>query len=103
MKMMMEKTVWIAAAVLLASGAGPLVPPAHAQGAFDMGALTNTLSQDAARRQAQKRVRNGRTSAVSSESARARTSCANARRAAGNGRDGAQLRQLLNLCSRAGY
>lgn len=100
---MMKKMLGIAAAVLLGSTAAPLMPVAQAQGAFDMGALTNTLSQDAARRQAQKRARAGRGPVVSSESARARASCANARRAADNGRDGVQLRQLLNLCSRAGY
>lgn len=100
---MMTKMLEIAAAVLLGSTATTLMPVAQAQGAFDMGALTNTLSQDAARRQALKRSRSSRGPAVSSQSARARASCANARRAADNGRNGVQLRQLLNLCSRAGY
>lgn len=87
-----------------------LADTAMAQGAFDMGALTNTLSQDAARRQAQKRARTGVANSDSATAAgraaqadRARATCANAHRAAGEGRQGAQLQQLLTLCARVGY
>lgn len=75
-------------------------------GAFDMGALTNTLSQDAARRQAQKRAggaQAGDAGTLEARKARARASCTRARQAAEDGNRHAQLQQLLNLCARAGY
>lgn len=47
---------------IMAAGLTALMqaPAAHAQGALDMGALTNTLSQDAVTQAVKKRSRTGR-------------------------------------------
>jgi hypothetical protein len=95
-----------AASVLTALAASPaLIAPAQAQGVFDMGVLTNTISQDhvtqseAARARRQQPTRD----ADAAQSAKTRANCAKARQWAAEGRKFAELPRVLGLCAQLGY
>jgi hypothetical protein len=94
----------VALAALLASLGGA---PAWAQGAFDMGILTNTISQDAVRQSEERRARESRprqrASSSDPSSERTKANCAKARGWAAEGRKFAELPRALELCGRLGY
>lgn len=82
--------------------------PAVGQGAFDMGVLTNTVSQDHLAQSERKRAERTRPaptarSESSSASLKARAHCRNARQVAASGSTDPRLGQLLALCDRARY
>jgi hypothetical protein len=95
---MLARATAIALAALVAS-------PAQAQGAFDMGVLTNTISQDHVTQSEAKRARQQRpaSSPDAAERAKTRANCAKARGWAAQGRKFAELPRVLGLCKQLGY